>query len=200
MILNAKGTSHMASDAENQAEASLMLLRASDKGHFAEVQAALSLGADPMAVDENGRTPLMLMSAGACSPAELETLIKVSNVNAQDSDGWTALFWALHFNPKLFEALLSAGADPLIADGYGETPLMVAASANNMSAVKRLAPISDLAAKNKEGQTAENKADSERFPKIASHLRAVELAKRERELFELIACDKSASPKARPRI
>lgn len=186
----------MSSDKNNQSFASRMLLKAADKCNLNDIQAALDLGADPSATDEHERTPLMLMAAGAGSAIELEMLIKVSNLDAQDSDGWTAILWALNFNPVVFESLLSAGANPRIADCDGETPLMRAAFVHNMDAVKRLAPLSDLAAKDDEDHTAESRADSEGFCEIADYLRAAALAKKEAELLEMIASEKSPAGKA----
>ncbi|MGH9645368.1 MAG: ankyrin repeat domain-containing protein, partial [Bryobacteraceae bacterium] len=64
---------------------------------------------------------------------------KSTNVNATQPDGTTALQWAAHWNDlEVVNLLLTAGADPKIANRYGATPLSEAASAGNAKMIEAL--------------------------------------------------------------
>lgn len=60
----------------------------------------------------------------------LHTLVRQRvNINSQQPDGTTALQWAAHWNDlDAVQLLLSAGANPKIANRYGVSPLSEAAS------------------------------------------------------------------------
>jgi ankyrin repeat protein len=57
----------------------------------------------------------------------------------QDTEGWTALHWAVKdMNADITKVLLHAGADPNLMDYYDETPLMKAAYDGHAEMVKLL--------------------------------------------------------------
>ncbi len=90
---------------------------------FASVQAA-SLAADA-AMQRN-------------LPA-LTAAIQAGGVNDPQADGSTALLWAVHWNnPEAVDALLAAGADPILATRLGATPLYLAAMNGNSALVAKL--------------------------------------------------------------
>lgn len=61
------------------------------------------------------------------------------DVNAQDSNGWTALHWAAKTpDADSVNALLAAGADPNVEDIFGMTPIMSAAADGQLEIVQSL--------------------------------------------------------------
>jgi ankyrin repeat protein len=74
-----------------------------------------------------GNTPLHAAVAGR-QPATVDLLLAAgSDVNAQDSGGWTALNLAAHEGiAAMVESLLHAGADPTIPSDTGQTPCQTA--------------------------------------------------------------------------
>jgi uncharacterized protein len=114
-----------------------------------------------------------------------------ADVNASQNDGHTALMLAAtNGAAKTVEILLAFGADPFATDHRGMSALHCAAHANNPGAAKLLAPVSDLAAKNTGGFTAEDLAASQGNTRCAREI-ATERARREaiaeREELELAA-------------
>ena len=88
-------------------------------------------------------------------PELLSLLIAVgADVNQADSDGWTALYWAVgNRNPQCMNLLLGApGIDVNKAANNGETPLYRAVESEKPNAVKALLEVSGIDV---------NKADSE---------------------------------------
>ncbi len=62
-----------------------------------------------------------------------------ADINAPQADGTTALQWAAHWNDlDAVKLLLSASADPKLANRYGVTPLSEAASAGNAAMIEAL--------------------------------------------------------------
>lgn len=76
----------------------------------------------------NGWTPLMYASLYADSATVRLLLEKGADVNAQNSDGGTALMYAID-DPEKVTALLDKKADPNIRSGEGATALLIAAGA-----------------------------------------------------------------------
>lgn len=60
------------------------------------------------------------------------------DVNAQNSEGWTALHYAAHMAAGV-DILLSAGANPNLYNEDGNTPLMLAAIEGFSKVVNKLA-------------------------------------------------------------
>ena len=90
----------------------------------------LRAGANPNAVDNNGRTALMEAARTRSRYALAERLLAAgAKVNVADHDGWTPLLLAStgQNRRRTVELLLGAGADPNAANRKGETALMYAA-------------------------------------------------------------------------
>lgn len=102
--------------------------------------------------DEFGRTPLMraahvnfsdakmVLDADSKRVAIAEYLAtNGADLNAVDTDGWTALMWASWSGLSQVSAkLLQIGADVAIADAKGNTALMIAAQRGHVELVKAL--------------------------------------------------------------
>jgi len=82
----------------------------------------LKAGADVLATDDSGITPLMI--AASHSPGSLETVLEYTDqLDASDDDGDTALMWAIVMkNEAAARLLLDRGANPDIANDNGESP------------------------------------------------------------------------------
>lgn len=86
--------------------------RAAWLGLHEALHSLLSYGADPGARDRFGETPLHKAVREGESMA-VETLLPVSNVNAQNSFGMAPLHWAcLNGRADIAEMLIAQGADP----------------------------------------------------------------------------------------
>ena len=69
----------------------------------------------------------------------VRSLVKNSSVNATETDGTTALHWAVRAdNLELVRMLLRAGADAKLANRYGVRPLTLAATNGNAAMVETL--------------------------------------------------------------
>jgi uncharacterized protein len=79
-----------------------------------------------------------------------------ADVNAAESDGTTALHYAVyHDDVALVDGLLKAGAKPSAANKYGSTPLLEAAVRGNPVVIEKLVKAgADVNAGNGDGQTA----------------------------------------------
>ena len=78
------------------------------------------------------------------------------DVNAPESDGTTALHWAVHQNDlDLAERLIRAGAKVNAKNDYGATPMSEAAIAGNAEMIEKLLKAgADVESQNADGQTA----------------------------------------------
>lgn len=102
--------------------------------------------------DEEGQTALM-MCAEAGVPELLGLMLPTADVNARDARGATALarLCSRGEDSECFDLLLEV-ADARLADTAGQTPLMRASDEPEM--VRKLAPRSDLDARDNQGATA----------------------------------------------
>ena len=89
----------------------------------ANVQAELSGGADVMARNEYGSTPLHY-AARSGTPANIQALLAAgADVMARDKYGGTPLHWAASYGtPANIQALLDAGADAKTKNKEGKSP------------------------------------------------------------------------------
>jgi ankyrin repeat protein len=98
--------------------------------HASSLALLLDAGALLNARNNNGFTPLMLAAwkgAAACVKLLLASGGDALELDAVDQDGDTALHAAAYYNhPEIIQLLLQAGADPIIGDNNGRTPLDLA--------------------------------------------------------------------------
>jgi uncharacterized protein len=112
------------------------LHNATVEGDLASVNAMLRAGADPNVQDDNGWAPLHF--AAQINAAKMVDLLIVAgaNVNIRDSNGNTPLSTAV-FNSRgngdVIGLLRRAGADPLIVNAYGVSPLSLARTIANFN-------------------------------------------------------------------
>ncbi|CAB0035928.1 unnamed protein product [Trichogramma brassicae] len=101
------------------------------KGHEKLVELLLSKGADPNLANDEGSTPLHVISQRNILSNLLERFFEICDeknqfvrIDAQDKLGDSPLHLSLkHSNPKVAELLLRRGADPNLANKEGSTAL-----------------------------------------------------------------------------
>lgn len=99
---------------------------------------AALLSGSLVAQDGSEQQMLQLASDGK-TEAALELITRRTDVNQSQSDGTTALHWAIYYNdPALVTALLRRDADVTARNEYGATPLSQAAIIGNPDVIKRL--------------------------------------------------------------
>jgi ankyrin repeat protein len=122
------------------------LLRVASSNNLTRFYALLKEGADVNAHDQKGLTPLMAVSFAGNAEMAKVLLERGARVNDQSIDGKTALHYAAEHShaADVISVLLKAGADLNVksnaTSGYlpGATPLIIAASVGNASAVELL--------------------------------------------------------------
>ena len=94
------------------------------------------------------------------------------NVNSKDVNGATVICNAIHYkNVDAFELLVRHGADVNIKTNHGITPLMVAASAGNLTFVELLVKLNvNVFDKDHRGKMAADYATERNFAHIAEYL------------------------------
>ena len=93
----------------------------------------------PNAADSRGCT-LLMKAAKAGNNWELKNLINSgASINLKDSDGWTALMYAVRYqeNTSIVEQLIEAGADVKVKNNYDVSALMLAATYNGNPEILR---------------------------------------------------------------
>ena len=93
----------------------------------------------PDTADNKGVT-LLMKAAKAGNNWELKNLITSgATINLKDSDGWTALMYAVRYqeNTSIVEQLIEAGADVRIKNNYDVSALMLAATYNGNPEILR---------------------------------------------------------------
>ncbi|XP_071114654.1 uncharacterized protein [Haliotis cracherodii] len=130
----------------------------SDKPHIHEViQVLVEKGADVGIKNKTDQTPLHCAARQQCIEC-VKLLLPVSDVNAQDSDGNTALHCSLlSYKPHIHEViqvLVEKGADVGIKNKTDQTPLHCAARQQCIECVKLFLPVSDVNAQGSDGYTA----------------------------------------------
>ncbi len=114
------------------------------------VAATLSAG---VALAEGGA--LVAAAKSADHAAALRALEQKADPNLADSDGSTALLWAVHHDDvELVKKLIAAGADVKIANVYGATPMSEAAIVADAAVLDALLRAgADVDSPNADGQT-----------------------------------------------
>ncbi|CAH0028115.1 unnamed protein product [Clonostachys rhizophaga] len=122
-------------------DGSTPLHAAAQEGHHPIVQWLLENGADVSASDEKRRTALHIAS-GSGHLVTMRVLInRGANLDAPDHEGVTPLYFAAgphRHRLTLVDALLRAGADPMVAADDGSTPLHQCAAWDKGSSLKLL--------------------------------------------------------------
>jgi hypothetical protein len=119
--------------APNAKEVSALLL-AIERNKLEEVQGILEQNKwdQEKIFDEKGRSPFIRTAAYGHVKMLQYFIAKGANVNSLDSEGNTALMWALlGSREKTVSLLLSAGADPTIKRKDGTNAIMLARAAKN---------------------------------------------------------------------
>ncbi|MEQ1580724.1 MAG: ankyrin repeat domain-containing protein, partial [Steroidobacteraceae bacterium] len=101
-------------------------------------------------------SPLLAAAREGKSAEALALLERRTDATAHETDGTTALHWAVyHDDAGLVRRLLKAGANPSQANDYGATPLSEAAVVGNIDVLKALLDAgAKVDARNADGQTA----------------------------------------------
>lgn len=133
------------------------ILAAAVRAHRVEnVRVLLDADADVNAMDEEGRTPLMLAAGSGQSAVVSELLRHLAQPNLVDKVGRTALWYAAAAgDANAVDALLAAKAGAERADVSGATPLIVAAANGHAAAAASLLSVgARVDATTKSGSTA----------------------------------------------
>ena len=120
----------------------------------------LAAGADAIAQDDTGDTPLHTMALlSTLGVKEIEALVAAgADIMALDNGGDTPLHMAAWGGrPETIKALVAAGADVMAQNASGDTPLHAAAEINGATDVKNnilalLAAGADVMVQNKDGK------------------------------------------------
>lgn len=103
----------------------------------AAVFAALLAG--PLAAQDGSEQQMLQLASEGETEAALELITRRTDVNQSQSDGTTALHWAIYYNdPELVTALLRRAADVNARNDYGATPLSQAAITGNPAIIESL--------------------------------------------------------------
>lgn len=148
---------------ERQQELDAELRYSAARGRLPRVQELLELGSSAKASGSDGATALM-MALSVCSgqaKAIVELLMPISDLNAVDVNGWSAISWAAHWNDEssmtTIKSMLEMGARPR-ADKNGVTDLMRASVQPRPDLARALLPFSNAKDKDGNGRTARDHA------------------------------------------
>jgi inversin len=119
---------------------------AAQSGSVKSVKCLIKRGANVLAKDVNGRTPLILSTANTsadCLTILLRSLPMDSYVNDPDNEQMTALHWSAYNNSTdCVRALLKMKADVVLCDKEGKTPLHWTANNANPSTARTILEVS----------------------------------------------------------
>lgn len=141
-------------------ETALMLAASVSNNHSDDSMLfLLEKGADVRATDQDGWGPLhWIANMGRSKKSTMERLLAAGvPIDGKDNQGATPLLLASRTGDSV-KTLLSFGADALLANNIGMTPLMTAAAHGSLLAVDLLLPCSDAMARDEDGLTAAHHA------------------------------------------
>jgi ankyrin repeat protein len=128
-----------AQKSEHQLKADSLLLAASLHGNVKNIKEAIQLGANVNAINENGDSPLNLISKLSYEFLAKYFIVLGAQVNISNKQKITPLHWAVEYNNiEIVTLLLKHGADINARDAINETPLHWAAWTGNYAAAKWL--------------------------------------------------------------
>ena len=149
------------------------LMAALDTDDRAKVDGLLAQGADPDAIDQNGRSAIVNAAWRGRSRVVALLLERGADADRRDDEGHTALAWAaINGYSDIALSLLAAGSMTDVPDGDGLTPLMRAAWDGHPDVVRALldnGARTDLA--DAGGKTALDRALSQDDKTVAAMLR-----------------------------
>ena len=151
------------------------LVQAVRQGDAAETRRLLARYKHPGRIKEGSLT-LMMIAATHGYKNVCQSLLKAGvPLNARDTNGRTALVHAIQAGQERMAMWLlrKKGIDTVKADHQGVTPLMEASQANIEPVVHKIVQLSPAAinSKDKQGQTALDKAQRRGHKKLATYLR-----------------------------
>lgn len=150
------------------------LERAVSNGNREILQVLLWAKADVNARDNNGQTPLMMISDDTTSEIVWDLINAGAKIHLRDKDGDTALISAAEVeNVEGLKVLLDAGAKVNETNNTGETALIVAAKNDYVHNVRALILAgADVNARDKEGKSALMYALEEDYRAVVRLLKA----------------------------
>lgn len=153
------------------AQLGIELVSAAQNGRIEEIRNLRDIGADINFRYQISRTPLMVASS---SEAAEILLNNGAEIEARDSNGWTALVLAVQAGRlDVAQLLLKRGADIQARDNHGRTVLMHAAWLGQPEMVRFLLDKGvDINAKDDSGNTALSYAARQKHPEVMDLLRA----------------------------
>lgn len=121
------------------------LINASQRGDLAEMERALSRGANPNALDELANHTPMSISVAGYRMKGIELLLRAgADINAAPPGASAPLLYAATRNDyPMARLLLEAGADPMAVDPFCGTALLSAVWNQNAELTALLLPVSD---------------------------------------------------------
>ena len=154
--LNAALTAKSDPNIRDEATGGTALEYAVRNGNREMVQVLLWAKVDVNAKDDEGQTPLMMLSDRVTSEIVWDLINAGAKVNLRDKDGDTALISVAEvYNVDALKALLDAGAKVDASNNDGETALMKAASNGLVNNVRALILAgANVNARDKEGKSA----------------------------------------------
>lgn len=173
------------------------LLSAARIGDEKVAREALSLGANPNAMSEDGVSALA-RAAASLGDGVLQALLAAGADPNQESDPvalHVAASHTCHGRRCPLRLLLEAGADPNQRDEEGWTALMHAASWGQDEAARILIEAgADIGARNEERDSAEDLARKNLSRRLEATLKSLRLAKEERDRLESASAEGARSP------
>ena len=125
--------------AKSQNEATQNLLNASLHGDWQGMKAAILSGADVNATDENGDTPLLMVTRLSYFKQTKFLVENGANVNVANKKNITPLHYAVEYNNvQMIKLLLDNQANTEAVDNINETPMHWACWTGNIKAAKLL--------------------------------------------------------------